>query len=120
MWDWLSKIDPTVALTVVTTVGGWLWNKARGKKVESLQSIISSVIDNLVHELIDNYSSGNSNVTEYLKTARKYIDDRAWTVLKKRGIPRNATTEKFLHQAIERGTSWLAGEVRSLRASGGK
>jgi hypothetical protein len=106
-------------VTVVTTVGGWLWNKARGKKAESLQSIIASMIDNLVHELVDNYS-GNTSVADYLKTARKYIDERAWIVLKKRGVPRNATTEKFLHQAIERGTSWLASEVRSLKASGGK
>jgi hypothetical protein len=116
MWDWLSKIDPTVAVTVLTTVGGWLWNKARGKKTESLQSIIGSMIDNLVHELVDSYSSGSGiGVADYLKTARKYIDERAWTVLKKRGVPRNAETEKLLHQAIERGTAWLANEVRSLK-----
>jgi hypothetical protein len=104
---------------VVTTVGAWLYSKASGKKSESVSSIISNIVNNFVHELLDSYVPSNGDVAEYLKKSRKYIEERIWTVLAKRKIPKNSTTIKLVHEATERCTLWLATEIREIRQRSG-
>jgi hypothetical protein len=119
MWNWISSLDPNAVFAVVTTVGAWLYNKASGKKSESVSSVVGSVINNFVHELLDSYVPANGDVTEYLKKSRKYIEERIWVVLAKRKIPKNSTTIKLVNEATERSTSWLASEIRDIRKGSG-
>lgn len=113
MWSWLSKVDPTVVVTVATTALGWLWHKARGNKRGNTQGIMAGVFQNLMEELLDRYN--NEDVTSYMKTARAYIESHMWSVLAKRGVAKNAATQKLAHQALEEATAWLASEVRKAR-----
>jgi len=119
MWNWITHLDPNAVLAVVGTAATWLYHKASGKKSESLNSIVSNIINNFVHELLDSYVPANGDVTEYLKKSRKYIEDRIWIVLSKRKIPKNSTTIKLVHEATEKSTSWLASEVREIRRRSG-
>jgi hypothetical protein len=119
MWSWINHLDPNVVFGVVAGGLTWLYNKASGKKSESVNSIIDSIINNFVHELLDSYVPGDGDVTEYLKKARKYIEDRIWTVLSKRGIPKNSLSIKLVHEATERCTAWLASEIRVTRQRAG-
>jgi len=119
MWNWISHLDPNVVFGIVGTGLTWLYHKASGKKAESITSIIDSIINNFVHELLDSYVPANGDVTEYLKKARKYIEDRIWIVLAKRKVPKNSITVKLVHEATERCTAWLASEVREIRQRAG-
>ena len=118
MWNtigsWFAKSDPTVLIPTVLTLGGWLWHKIRGEKTQTLSQIVKTVFDNFAHEMLDK-ASVQDDVTEYLKKARKYMEERMWTVLKKRGVPKNRVTEKLAHEAIEKSTVWLAGKIRELK-----
>ena len=115
MWNWLSHLDPNVVITVVGGAATWLYHKASGKKSESLSSIVTSILNNLANELLDSYVPSNGDVTEYLKKSRTYIEERVWKILTKRKIPKNSTTIKLVHQATEKSTAWLAGEIREIR-----
>ncbi len=119
MWNWISSLDPNAVLAIATTVGAWIWNKANGKKTESITSIVNSIIDNFGHEFMDSYVTKNENLTEYLKLAREYINDRIWIVLTKKGIPKNSTTIKLVDAASERTTVWMAEEIRDIRRRSG-
>jgi len=105
-----------VAIPALLTVGAWLWSRVTKKKEEKSEtrSLIDDIVENLIYELLDVYPL-NVNVETYLKNSRGYIDKYIWTVAKKRGIPRNKTTERLANLAIERGTKLLAKEINNLR-----
>jgi hypothetical protein len=116
--NWLSKLDPNTVipiLSLLSAVGGWIWDRARGRTTQSFSSVIDSVIDNLINELLDHPPSDEMKLDGYLKMARGYIDSKIWTVLTKRGIPKNALTTRLLHSAIEAGTDRLGREVLERR-----
>lgn len=115
--DWLTKIDPNnvlFALSVFGTLGTWVYHKIRGEKTDSFSSIIGHVMDNFIAELMDQYVP-TEDVTAYLKKARDYIEERVWTVLSKRGVPRIPLTESLVHSAIEKGTAYLGNELAKRR-----
>lgn len=117
MWSWLAQIDPSIVASVAVAGLTWVWNQARGKKKASQTDVLSNVMENFVQELADRYTPASGDVTEYLKRARKYIDERMWPVLAKRGIPKNKTTQTLANAALERATAWLGAEVRKLRGN---
>ena len=120
MWSWLNQIDPNIVLPIFATGLGWIWNKIRGEKKQDTRSIIDSVIGNFVHEMLDRYSLDSGDVSAYLKRARKFVDDRIWDVLKKRGVPKNKLTIQFVNAALERGTAELGKEVAKIRREAGR
>lgn len=117
--DWLSRLDPNVIVPVLVAIGGWLWRKASGEKKADSKGVIGSVIENFAQEVLDRYSVNAGDTTEYLKRVRKYIDERAWPVLSKRGIPKNRVTQSLLNAAIEEWTAWVGSNVRQIRRDKG-
>ena len=113
--DWNLIIDK-LAIPVLLTVGGWVWTRIRGKDkdISEARSLLDDIVENFIYELLDKYPL-NVSVETYLKGSRAYIEQEVWKAASKRGIPRNKTTERLLHAAIERGTAILAKEVARLR-----
>ncbi len=117
--DWLLKIDPNVLIPTVLVLGTWLWKKVRGEKNQTVNQIVDSVIENFAHEILDRYTVGAGNTAEYLKRVRKYIEERIWEVLAKRGVPKNGVTVSLVNQATERWTAWVGNQVTQIRRSKG-
>ena len=121
--NWLSGLDPNAVIGVLgllSTVGGWLWDKARGRKTESFTATISHAVDNFVVELLGNAPSDDALVIEgyvegYMQRERLHIEKRLWPVLTKRGIPRNALSERLVHEAVEEATARLGREIVERR-----
>lgn len=93
----LSAIDPNVAallITAVTTIGGWLYNKARGRKQDSLWATLGGVVDNAIHYAVVTAESHADDVRAKVLT---YV----WPKLMLLKIPRNATTEAIINQLVE-------------------
>jgi hypothetical protein len=119
---WLSKVDPNVAISVLTfvsTAATWAWRRVRGKEQASFKSTINSAIDALVLEVFDAHISdgdlGRVNLEGFLHAARDRAEKTIWAVMVKRGIPRTAATERYVHEAIERASSELAKELAERR-----
>jgi DNA polymerase III delta subunit len=106
-----------IVIPVAITLGAWIWAKVTGKREEKKEnrSLLDDIVENFIYELLDKYPL-KVDVETYLKHSRAYIEERIWKIAAKRGVPRNKTTEKLLHAAIERGTRLLASEVNKLRA----
>ena len=115
--DWLSKMNPDTligALSLFGTVAYWLYNKARGKKTETFEQTIGHAFDNFAAELLDTYLPTEDAIA-FMKRARLYIEERAWRVLAKRGVPRNKLTEQFVHKGIERVVAYLGNKAALIR-----
>jgi hypothetical protein len=119
MFDWFGKLDPNVVVPVAIAVGSWLWHKVSGEKKTDNAKAIDSIIQNFANEVLDSYTPSSGDVTEYLKRVRKYMEDRVWLVLQKRGIARNRTTETLVNIAIEAWTAWVGSNVRRIREAKG-
>lgn len=121
--NWLSQLSPDTVIPVLSllaSVGGWVWDRARGRETASFTSTIKSAVDNFIVELLDNAPSDDAVVMEgyvekYMNRARDYIENRVWSALKKRGVPRNKLTERLLHESIEAGTARLGRELLERR-----
>jgi hypothetical protein len=114
MLPWLLKLDPNVVVPVLLTVGGWLYHKIAGKNAETLERIVAGVIGSILSEIVDHVPS-SVPVETYLKGARLYVEDRVWKVLQKRGVPKNATTEKLVHMALEEAVNQLGKKLAEER-----
>ena len=115
--SWIGHANPTVVIPAIGTGVAFLYHTIRGDKKAAAtdrKALVNSVIDNLGHELLDKYGS-EQDVTTFVKQARAYIDKNAWPALEKRGIPRNAVTEQWFHEGLERGTAALTKQVLVLR-----
>lgn len=114
--NWLSKTDPTFVIPIV--IGGvtWLYREVRGQTKADNSSIIDSVFETFAHELLDVYT-GKEDLASYLKTARETMTSKIWMVLSKRGLPRNALTEKLVNMGIEKWSAWLASQLLTIRSA---
>jgi len=112
--NWLSKVDPNVALPVVLTAAGWLWHKITGKKADGIERTIKAAIGSILAEVVDIVPAGVP-VEEYLKRSRVYVEKYVWTALQKRGIPKNKTTEKIVHMCIEEAGRELGEQLAASR-----
>lgn len=116
MLNWISKIDPNLLITLASalaTAAVWGYHKLRGDATESLSEICDSIVANLMHEVLDDYSDQDLDV--FLDTARAKIETNFWTIAEKRGIPKNAISIAVVHAATERGTAWLADQIKKRR-----
>ena len=122
MWSFLAKVDPNTVIGVLTlfgSVGGWLWHKARGEATSSFAETINGAIDSIVFEMFGELTddeASRANVQGYLASIRARVERHVWTVLAKRNVPRNPTTERLVHAAIERASGMLARELAERRA----
>lgn len=107
MWTWLTKLDPNVIVPTVLAVSTWLWHRVAGEKAKTVEQVVSSVVGAILSEIADKIPA-SAPIDTWLKGARKYIEDRVWAALKKRGVPRNRVTESFVHAATEAATHRLA------------
>ena len=114
MIDWLSQVNPNVILPIVFSGLAWLYHKARGDTKQAHKSLFDDIVENFIYEMLDKYPL-NVSVDTYLKSSRQYIEKEIWKVAQKRGIPKNSTTEKLLHSAMERGTAILSREINNLK-----
>jgi len=118
--NWLLKLDPdtvVMAISLMSSVGGWIWHKIRGETQQSFRSVIGSVVDNLIFEVLDNDEAvARAEMKGYLRYARDYVTKHAWDVFAKRGVPRNAATERLFNEAIEAGVKRVQAEILARRA----
>jgi hypothetical protein len=114
MLNWILKLDPNVVVPVLVTVGGWLYSKVRGKKTDTIERTIKGAIIALLSEVVDLVPAGVP-IEKYLKNSRSYVEKYVWSALTKRGIPRNKTTERIVHMALEEATSELAKQLADER-----
>jgi outer membrane murein-binding lipoprotein Lpp len=120
--QWLSKVDPNVAigvLSLVGTVAGWAYRKARGEQTSSFRETINAAVDSMAFEMfaeITDAEAARANAQGFLASVRARVEKHAWSVLEKRGVPRTALTERIVHEAIERASAMLARELAERRA----
>lgn len=115
--NWLNQLDPNAvlgALTLISTIGTWVYHKLRGDKVKSFGDTIAQVLNNFVPELLDTYAS-SEDIATFMGRARKFIESKAWMVLSKRGVPRNKLTEGLLHQGVEKVVAEIGNRAAQLR-----
>ncbi len=115
MWSWLGKIDPDTVVWVVSIAGSFVWSRLWGKAREGVEKAIDAVVDNFILEFLDREPHPSIELNGYVDRARKFIDDRAWPILAKRGVKRSKTAEALLNAAIERGTAKLRREIAERR-----
>lgn len=121
--SWLTKVDPNVAISVLTfvsTAATWAYRRMVGKQQASFKSTINSAIDALVLEVFDDATISDGdlarvNLQGFLRAARDRAEKTIWAVMVKRGIPRNPTTERYVHEAIERASAELGKELAERR-----
>lgn len=114
LFDWLGQTNPNLVIPMVGAVATWLWAKAHGDKNSTWRSLIDSVLHTFMVEMLDQYLP-TMDVQTFLKQARATTEKKIWTVLAKRGVPQNKTTEKWVHEAIEKSSAWLGNEAAKLR-----
>lgn len=116
-----SKLDPDhviYALTFLSSVAGWLWKKAHGEKQATFKETVNAVIDSIVLEMfgeLDDSDVLRVNIQGYLASTRARVEKHGWDVLSKRGVPRNAATERLFHAAIERASAMVARDLVDRR-----
>lgn len=111
---WIAQTNPNVVLPVLGVVATWVWNRAHGDKTAIWRSLIDSILHTFMVELLDKYDP-KTDVAAFLTRARTEVESKVWTVLAKRGVPRNPTTERWVHEAIEKASAWLGNEAAKLR-----
>lgn len=116
--DWLMKLDPNFVIPLLIGGATWLYRKVSGKKEADSSSIIDSIFETFAHELLDTYAG--EDLTAYLKKSRDQMTAKVWSVLSKRGLPKNALTQKLVNAAIEKWSAWIASQLLPLRAASDK
>lgn len=119
MWSWLSKIDPNVVVPLLGGLATWVWHRVSTNTKADWEGIVKAMLATLTTEILDRYTTDAGDTVEYLKRVRKYFEDRAWSVLSKRGVPRNKTTEAILNRGIEEATAFVGDEVNRIRRDKG-
>lgn len=114
LFDWLSQTNPNLVIPMVSAIAAWLWAKAHGDKTSTWRSLIDSVLHTFMVEMLDKYDA-KMDVQAFLKQARTETEKKVWVVLAKRGVPKTSTTEKWVHEAIEKASAWLGNEAAKLR-----
>jgi hypothetical protein len=51
MWSWISKIDPNVAIAIVTTVGSWLFHRSSKGKQDKIDAALKAA-RNVISQII--------------------------------------------------------------------
>lgn len=116
MLNWLLKIDPTVAFSVLVGVATWTYHKLAGKKADAIEDIVGGAVRAILAEVADKVPA-NVPIETYLKGARDYIEQRIWRALEKRGVPKNGVTMRLVNGAIEQATARLAERIANDRAA---
>ena len=117
LWHFVSNIDPNLAFLTITTLGTWLWHKVSGQTRDQANKIVNAVIDNLLTQLMASLPDPAHSVSidQYIKNASAWMESEVWSLLAKRGVPRNSTTEAYVHEAIVRADTALRPRVQQRR-----
>src|SRR5262249_44074591 len=100
---WLALLDPNVVMILVSLLGmsgTWLYHKIKGDKATSVSDLIDSILANISHELLSEYSG--QDLASYLSDARDKFENLIWQILAKRGVQKTEILEPVVHLAVEK------------------
>lgn len=103
--DWLSKLDPNVIAAVVTALGSlviWIYHRAKGDKVDTIQTMLESVVGSLAHDLLAD--------TKTIPEAQVWLETKLWDTLTVHGIKKTDQTQLLVTTAVNTGI----GQLKSL------
>lgn len=108
--EFLSKLDPNlvaVLFTVVTTVGGWIYHKAKGDKQESIQDALWHILEGNAMKLAESDTA--------VEVVRMKLKSAAQEGLERLGLKRNAVTDMIIAKLVERGVTEVRAQIRERK-----
>lgn len=110
MWDFVTKLDPNVVLTVLSglgTVGGWLWSKIRGDQKQSLRDALWPIIEGNAIKLAENEFA--------IQVVRLKLERAAQEGLARMGLKPNRITTAIVQELVERGVTEVRNRILERR-----
>lgn len=98
--EFISKLDPNliaVLFTVVTTVGGWIYHKAKGDKQEGIGDALWDALEGKVIALAESEEAASVVRSKLLVAANE--------ALQRMGMKPNAITDAIMLKLVERGVT---------------
>ncbi len=98
--EFLSKLDPNlvaVLITAVTTVGGWLWKKAKGEKQADITDALWDALEGKVIALAESEETASAVRSKLIVAANE--------ALARMGMKQNAITDAIMLKLVERGVT---------------
>lgn len=105
----LSKLDPNLLLGVITLLGslaGWAWKRARGEKTASITEVLTAAIKQEAARLLRG--------EEPLEKARDAMRWAATAALERIGVTPSKAVDLLVNVAIEKGLAELAERLHVL------
>lgn len=112
MWAFLSKIDPDLLVALVagiSTVGTWLYNKAKGKKQEDITDALWGALEGSVIKLAETHLAPTATVL------REKLTAAAYEALGRMGVKKNAVVDAIVAKLVERGVSEVRKRIAALK-----
>lgn len=98
--NWISKVDPTIAIGLVGGLITWLYHKAKGDKTQSIVDMLDAAITQEAHKILDDQGT--------MDDARKAFTKVGQEILDKLKIKQSATSDRWLAVAVEEGLAEFA------------
>ncbi len=98
--EFLSKLDPNlvaVLFTAITTVGGWLYRKAKGEKQADITDALWDALEGKVIALAES--------EEVAGVVRDKLTKAAYEALARMGLKKNAVVDTIVAKLVERGVT---------------
>lgn len=112
--DFLSKLDPNlvaVLFTAITTVGGWLYRKAKGEKQEDITGALWHALEGKVIAIAE------ANIDTTASAIRARLITAANEALERMGIKPNKLTDAIMLKLVERGVTEVRKRIEARKAA---
>ncbi len=110
--EFLSKLDPNlvaVLITAVTTVGGWLYRKAKGEKQEDITDALWHALEGKVIAIAE------SNVESGAALIRERLTKAAYEALERMGMKKSPLVDAIVAKLVERGVTEVRKRIAALK-----